>query len=265
MSLSKNIAVFKNWFQFYCERFGLLRKDFVLEMRNGTKLWVRPNTNDLMIARSNFVTKHYIRDFVPLKKDSTVVDVGAHIGCFSVLAAPRVSRVLSFEPEPSNYQLLKRNIELNKLMNITAFEMCVSGRSGEREFYLAKPTSTGSSTLTIPLRQRTQETPDAGRRTQKVRSISIADIIAQHNLLRIDFLKLDCEGAEHEIINSLTTDISARISSIVMEYHAIEGASPDTMQDKLQKLGFETSSEYNGRYIYATRSPAWAGQLAIRK
>jgi len=69
---------------------------------------VRPNTDDLKIVKSNLVTKHYIRNFVPITKNSIVVDVGAHIGAFSAIAAKIAHKVVAFEPDPDNYQMLKK-------------------------------------------------------------------------------------------------------------------------------------------------------------
>ena len=118
MSLIKNIAAFKNWYMFYVGRYGLLRKEIEMIHRSGVRIKLRPNTDDLRIVKSNFVTKHYTKDFVPITKDSIVVDVGAHIGSFSLMAARDARKVLAFEPEPINYQMLKKNMELNNLENM---------------------------------------------------------------------------------------------------------------------------------------------------
>src|SRR3972149_6325307 len=130
MPLIKNMAAFKNWYMLYLGRYGLLRKEIELIHRSGLRIKLRPNTDDLIIVKSNFVKKNYTKDFIPITKDSIVVDVGAHIGSFSIMVARSAYKVLAFEPEPNNYQMLKRNMELNRLENMSIFEMAVSGTSG---------------------------------------------------------------------------------------------------------------------------------------
>ncbi len=58
MSILKNIAAFRNWPVFYAGRYGLLRHEFEIIHRNGIRIRVRPNTDDLKIVKSNFVTEH---------------------------------------------------------------------------------------------------------------------------------------------------------------------------------------------------------------
>jgi FkbM family methyltransferase len=246
MSLSKNIAAFENWVTFYAARYGLVRKEFTLKLRHGVRLIVRPQTEDLTIVKSVFVKRHYIRDFISLTAESTVLDVGAHIGAFTVLAARRVKRTLAFEPEKNNFELLKRNISLNNLQNATVFNMAVSGSSGVKAFHICEPDATGGHSLFRPSRNHTL--------TVDVKTSSIVDIMSEHNLPCIDLLKLDCEGAEHEIIDSLTPEISSKLKNIVMETHGLENRSPKHLAERLVHLGFEVRTEKNGGYIYARRT-----------
>ena len=216
MSVIKNIAAFKNWPLYYAARYGLLRHEFEMVHRNGIKLKLRPHTDDLKIVKSNWVTRHYIRDFIPITKDSVVVDVGAHIGAFSVMAAKMASGVLSFEPEPSNFQMLKRNVELNSVKNISIFEMAVTGGSGDQSLLVYEDGSTGTHSLYGSGEGLT------GMREIQVKAISIEEIIEKEGLSRIDFLKLDCEGAEHDILRNMSSDSAAKIMYMAMETHAVQ-------------------------------------------
>jgi FkbM family methyltransferase len=245
MSVLKNIAAFKNWPVFYAGRYGLLHNEFEIIHRNGIRIRVRPNTDDLKIVKSNFVTMHYIRDFVPITKDSVVVDVGAHIGSFSVMAARIAYRVLAYEPEPSNYQMLKKNAELNKLSNLTPFEMAVSGSSGYQEFCAYEDGSTGTHFLS-------QKGSDHAVK-KRVQTISLEDIIKKGGLSRIDFLKLDCEGAEHDILKNMSLDTAARIGAIAMETHYGHPECSIDIPARLKEIGFEVKTEHHGGYVYARR------------
>lgn len=245
MSIIKNIAAFKNWHLFYAIRYGLVHNECELVSRGGLRLKVRPNTDDLKIVKSNLVTKHYMRNFIPITENSIVVDVGAHIGAFCVIAAKNARRVVAFEPDPDNYQMLKKNTELNKLTNVHIFEMAVSGYSGHRDMYFFGDSSTGSHSLY-----------NAGGTSivkKRVRTISIEEIMKRERLPRVDFLKLDCEGAEHDILRNMSPETADKIMCIAMETHGLEGESCIDIPARLQELGFEVRVEHNGAYVYARR------------
>jgi len=252
MSFIKNIRAIRNWPLFYAARYGLLRHEFEIVDRTGVRLKLRPNTDDLKIVKSNWVTKHYIREFVPITKDSVVVDVGAHIGAFSVMVANVSARVLSFEPEPSNFQMLKKNVELNSLTNISIFEMAVSGVSGDQRLAVYEDGSTGTHSL-----YRTGER-GAAVVERRVKAISIAEIIENEGLSRIDFLKLDCEGAEHDILRTMSPNTAAKITHMAMETHGVHRDISIDLCGRLQELGFELRVEGDGGYVYARRvEQAW--------
>jgi FkbM family methyltransferase len=246
MSLIKNVAAFKNWYMFYAGRYGFLHKEIEMIHRSGLRIKLRPNTDDLRIVKSNFVKKNYTRNFVPIAKDSIVVDVGAHIGSFSIMVARSAYKVLAFEPEPNNYQMLKKNMELNHLENMSIFEMAVSGISGYQDIY----TCQGGSSADYSLYKRGITNIKTGR----IRTISIEDIIEREDLPRIDFLKLDCEGAEHDILRNISFETAAKIMGIAMETH---GVPPDFSIDipfRLKELGFEVKIDRGGGYLYARQT-----------
>jgi len=248
MSIVKNIIAFKNWPLFYAGRYGFLRSEFEMIHRSGIRIKVRPHTDDLKIVKSNFVTMHYIRDFVPITKGSIVVDVGAHIGSFSLIAAKSADRVLAFEPEPSNCEMLKKNVELNDLKNVKIFEMAVSGSSGYQELYAFENGSTGTHFL---CKEDSTDLPH--RMKKKVPTISLEDIIKREGLSQIDFLKLDCEGAEHDILRRMSLDTAAKIKGIAMETHRVSPEFSLDIPARLREIGFEVRTEHLGGYVYARR------------
>ncbi len=243
MPIVKNIAAFKNWPIFYAGRYGLLRKEFEIIHRSGIVIKVRPHTDDLKIVKSNFVTQHYFKDYIPIPKGSIVVDVGAHIGTFSVMVARKAHKVLAFEPEPSNFQMLKKNKELNHLENVSIFEMAVSGSSGYQDITVYGKDSTGNHSL--------YQGSTSGAGKKRVQTISLDEIIRKEALTRIDFLKLDCEGAEHDILKHMSFEIARKIMGMVMETHGVSPESSIDIPARLKELGFEVKVEDQGGYIYA--------------
>jgi len=230
---------------FYAGRYGFLRDEFEMVHRCGLRIKVRAHTDDLMIVKSNFVTRHYFNDFVPIPKDAIVVDVGAHIGAFAVMAAREARKVLAFEPEPSNFRMLKRNVELNHSTNIAIFEMAVCGFGGFQDIHIYDDGSSGSHSLCGG---------DGAKKTRRVRAVSLDEIVSQEGLGRIDFLKLDCEGAEHEILKEISPDTSAKIMGMAMETHGVASASSIDIPARLRELGFQVKIEHQGGYVYARRT-----------
>jgi FkbM family methyltransferase len=153
--------------------------------------------------------------------------------------------LLAFEPEPGNYQMLKKNMELNHIKNMSIFEMAVCGSSRDQDFCIYEDGSTGSHSL--------YKKDGAFVKRKKVQTISIDDIIEKEHLGRIDFLKLDCEGAEHSILGNMTGETAAKIMHIAMETHGVQPESAIDIPGRLEELGFEVRMEQNGGYVYARR------------
>lgn len=143
----------------------------------------------------------------------TVIDIGGNIGCFAVLAAKRApaGRVFVFEPDGENYRLLCRNITGNELFNVVAERAAVVGRAGTQTLFKAPY---GPLHTTIP--QRLAEPVGA----ESVRAITLTDIFDRFGVGTCDFLKLDCEGAEYDILYTTPPDYLKRIRKIALEYHA---------------------------------------------
>ncbi len=245
MSLLRNVATFKNWYILYAGRYGFVGKEIELIRRGGLRIKLRPNTDDLRITKSNFVDENYTKDFVPITEDSIVVDVGAHIGSFSLMAARIAYRVLAFEPEPNNYQMLRKNMELNHARNMSIFEMAVSGVSGYQDIY----TFPGGSSADYSLIKRGA----ASIKTGSVPTISVEEIIKREGLPRIDFLKLDCEGSEHDILRYISFEAAAKIRGMAIETHTVPPEVSIDIPFRLRELGFEVKIERDGGYVYSRR------------
>jgi FkbM family methyltransferase len=106
-----------------------------------------------------------------------VVDIGANIGYYTLLAALNKATVISFEPVPATYRILARNIALNNLENVTAHEKAVSNTNGNVSLCLASdPASCGIS---------------GHGKSIEVDSVTLDSVVD-----RVDVIKMDIEGAE---------------------------------------------------------------------
>ena len=192
---------------------------------------------DLYMAVSCIVDQQYLpADFLVHESD-TVIDIGAHIGSFTLLAAQRAARgrVLSYEPDPSNYSQLVKNINVNGQRNVTPIQMAVSAEKKILPFQKDTINSAESSLY------------KKGSETIAVPSTTLNDIFLDNKIEHCDFLKIDCEGAEYEILFSAPKELFSKIEKIVMECHTpqffgIENPaySYDSMIALLKNLGYKT-------------------------
>jgi FkbM family methyltransferase len=163
-----------------------------------------------------FYDKIYDRDFVKIEKDDVVVDIGANLGMFSVYAQNfNPSKVVAVEPSPKEYECLEKNV--SSFNNIKCYKYAVSDKSGTINFLLAE----GGVSNRIYNPETQNNFFDAISQEIFVNAISLNDLIAQENLDKIDYLKVDCEGAEFEIFNSLDQSfLQNKIKKVAIEYHS---------------------------------------------
>lgn len=161
------------------------RELLIYEMPNGLKLLHRSTSDPYIIQESGGKGPWFFRHGDLSPKD-TVLDIGAQIGIATLWASTEARCVHSYEPEKENFSLLKRNCE--QVDNCEIHNFFVGGNRSpiERAFYVAgKDLSSHSAYLA------------RGRRRVKVPCVRIGDVLAKS---RPDFVKMDCEGAEYEIL-----------------------------------------------------------------
>ena len=190
------------------------------------------------------------REYGALQQMQTVVDIGANMGTFAVYAAlccPS-ARVYCYEPIRENFEVLARNIRINGLdERVTATQRAVASASGSRVMSL------GSSPLHSLVRG-----PESAER-QSVSCTTLSEIIENHKLHAIDLLKMNCEGAEYEILESCPAPELRRVIRIRLEYHNLESEqrNGDSLRRFLEARGFtiERFSRYRNEsgFIWASR------------
>lgn len=243
MGLLNNMKTFKNWYCLYLTRYGLLHNEFILETMARRKIIVRPWTEDVRIVKSIFSKKNYMNKFVSISPNSVVVDVGANIGAFTIFASQWAKKILSFEPASDNFRMLCANIKLNDIRIATPYQMAITSEKGKRDFYVAEREHSGSHSFLLQRYDKAIE----------VETLSVADLIENESLKRINFLKLDCEGSEIEIIEGLSLKTAKKIEQIAMEFHYRNDYSQEDMVRRLKMLSFSVRLGERGGYIYARR------------
>jgi len=179
-----------------------------------------------------------------LKPEMTFVDVGAHVGYYSLLASIKVGpkgKVYSFEPEPYNYNLLIRNIMLNGCKNIFAIQKAVADFTGKTNFIIAPYSVSHSlySNGTVPNIAMIQ-----------VEVVSLDDFFGQLGWPKVDVLKMDIEGAEVKAFRGMKR-LCERYPDLILitefkprRLHAA-GSSEEEFFEALSSLGFNRIRDIN--------------------
>jgi FkbM family methyltransferase len=178
---------------------------------NGLRFRVR-RAMDIWSVKESCLDRFYERCGFAIEPGWTVVDVGAGIGEFSLLAAltPGV-QVFAFEPFAESLKLLQENVIANRLENVWIYPEAIGGASGSLTLDYS-----GGEPLQIQSREgRPPGLPDE----MTVLSLSLADALARLGIERCDLLKLDCEGAEFAILFNAPEETLQRVRRIVLEYH----------------------------------------------
>jgi FkbM family methyltransferase len=149
-----------------------------------------------------------------MKPGMTFVDVGAHVGYYSLLAARQVGpqgKVYAFEPEPVNYSLLIKNVELNGYSNVSAKPKAVSGSVGSTALHISALDSGRNSVYRHGL-------PEQG--SVQVDTTTLDAFFEAKSWPKIDLIKMDVEGAEQDVLNGMIQLLKKTENlKIIMEFN----------------------------------------------
>ncbi len=232
----------QNWRTAILDHAGFLKQRYVCEMRDGLRFNLRGGTDDHHVLFEILITNCY--DEAEISSGAVVVDIGANIGCFSLKAAQTAGRVLSYEPFPPNYDLLRENIALNKAENIEVYNVAVGGKAGKSVLFLPDNDSFVG---------RVSLHPGRGTRTVECASITLDQVLLDNNLDAIDLLKIDCQGAEYEILYSADTETLRRVQQIITECEQYDDPpewSIKALSAHLQNQGFKVRTHRNLLYAW---------------
>lgn len=123
-------------------------------------------------------------------------DVGANGGIFTIIAAKKVGEnghVYAFEPGKRELELLKHNIALNNLTNVTVIETAIANKRGVTKFAISRDGAMNSLAQTNHPKQQIEG-------WQTIEITTLDDLLEELNIYKVDFLKIDVEGAEGLVI-----------------------------------------------------------------
>jgi FkbM family methyltransferase len=212
------------------------------------EFYCRINKDDfkiMTIHEDDIITR-----FTP-KEGDIVIDIGAHIGLYTIISSKRVGangKVVAIEADPENFEMLNSNIKLNQLTNVIPLNYAVFSKETKIKLYLPSGESGFTKYNTImPNWINTQE------KFVEVNANTL-DYLLQLNKIRqeeVNWIKIDVEGAEFEVLKGATNVLSkSKDVAILMELHG----PPHIYRPKVEelvnlynfKIEFEKSYEENG-------------------
>lgn len=194
--------------------------------------------------------KCYIAHY-KIKKDDYILEAGAYNGLFTVYASKKVGKkgkIISFEPDPYNNIMLKRNLALNKVKNVIIVKKGLYSKEDQLPFDIQ---SIGSNIVSL-------NTPFHNRKTINKIPVTTADIeLKRLKIDKIDLVTMDIEGAEIEAMEGFKETIknNKSITFAIASYHIIDGKKTKFFLEKfLKSLKFNVKTEDNGQLTtYASR------------
>ena len=216
--------------------FKRLRNKFKKEPKN-KKPYVLKGTYDLLYqiypnsALDNHIVKYgIIQDWIAtrlcefIKEDGIVLDVGANVGLLTLPFAKKhvpKGKVFAFEPDMENYAQLEKNVQLNSLSNVFSYFIALQDDSSIKEidFYHRraidgdKLTNRGLSTL--------EKMSNHNISNNVIQCSTIDQILNEHKLPSVDFIKIDVEGSEFRVLTGGINTIKKYKPIIMYEYSII--------------------------------------------
>lgn len=176
-----------------------------INTRSGITIKTSSNPHDII----TFVVIFCKQDYGKIKKNATIVDIGANIGIFSLYALSNGAKhVEIFEPCDEAYRVLLENIKINGYSSkVNMHKLAVTANDNSTVFI---------SAVSSPYNKISLD-ENISRDLEKVKTINLETALISFK--NIDLIKMDCEGAEFEIFPSLSIDFFEKTDEIRMELH----------------------------------------------
>lgn len=185
-----------------------------------------------------------VEQFSP-KTGDIVIDVGAAFGFYTILASKKVGqagKVVAIEAQPNIFDMLNRNIKLNKLTNIISLTYALYSKKTTLKLY---------NTYSV-MQER------AGQSYIEVSADTLDNLLSQARIKEVNWIKIDVEGAEYEVLKGATQILSASKSiSILVEVHGKDTYEPvmELLRSNNFKVEFEKMNENGEKHVLARKMP----------
>lgn len=169
--------------------------------------------------------------FLSGKRDLTILDIGANIGLTTQYFAHFAKQVYSIEPAAEHVEVLEHMVKHNKLDNVKVLKYAIANKDGKMKLH-------HNSNATMHSLSARVSDPKLG--SEEVQTIRVNTLLKKHNIEHVDFMKLDIEGAEMEVIGGRGFEKACdKIDSMVVEYHTWSQVNPAQLVTTLTDYGYD--------------------------
>lgn len=181
------------------------------------------------ILREMYLDRVY-EPFLGGKENLTIIDAGFNIGLFSLYAQKYAKQIYAFEPSAETYKIGLKNLKGNRINNVKLFQKAISTKDEKINFYHNQNSTMNSTMAVVENLPKIKET---------VEGIRFDTFVKEEGIEKIDFLKLDIEGSECEVIGSESfANIVPILEALVVEYHSWSGVNPQQLVTTLRDYGY---------------------------
>jgi FkbM family methyltransferase len=191
--------------------------------------------------------------------EPVIIDAGAYIGMATMYFKKNYpgAKVIAIEPNPTAFKILEKNIWENDLRNVETHQIALASEAGTRDFFFDETDDQWYSTGSF--------TEGAWTKTQTSQKISVptrplSDFLDEP----VEFLKIDIEGAEQEVLFAAGEKI-LQVKQMMVEFHPINGQSIEEILEFLKQHGFKTSLSKKGRDIVLMQAHGLVYISAVQK
>jgi len=181
---------------------------------------------------------YFVPPYIPRSGD-IIMDIGSHIGTFSLFAASKIknAKIFAIEACRENFRYLEKNVTMNNFKNIAIYNFALSDARGPTKLYHDIWSGSVGHSLTMAFSERNED-------SEEIWADTLTNFMKSYNINDCDYARFNCEGSEFKIILNTPKEILRRISIINILYHEdlIKGFTGRDLIDYLKKCGFAVTT-----------------------
>lgn len=195
---------------------------------------------------SDYEAENYTLLKTKIKPGMHIIDIGAHLGLFSVACsklAGSKGMILSFEPTPETYSILKNTLRLNNCKNVIPVQAAISNKEGKAIFYVGNTSANNSNSLV----KNKAEKEITG---SEVRLMTIDSAVLEHKMDPY-LIKIDAEGAELDVLRGGSNTFRQIKPLLILGLHPLFVSNKGDRLEDIWKLleGYGYTISLNGEKI----------------
>jgi FkbM family methyltransferase len=215
------------------------------------------NKEDLIVMTNH--EEDIIEHFTP-KEGDIVVDIGAHMGRYTIISSKRVGangKVVAIEAHPGNFEMLNSNIKLNQLTNVMPLNYAVYSKETKIKLYL--PDEESGYTMHHSIMSNyvfTKYKDKTGDKFVEVGANTLDYLLQLKGITDVNWVKIDVEGAEFEVLKGAHNVLSnSKDISLLIEVHGKDTYEPiiESLRSYDFKIDFEKTYENGEKHIIALK------------